>query len=65
MLEIKRPDGGGGGGGWFPGRYFGFKVAGMIEWGQKSKPKNIPEPKFNPKKYFHADFPSHKSFQKA
>ena len=24
----------------------------MIEWGQKSKPKNIPEPKFNPQKIF-------------
>ena len=47
----------------------------MIEWGQKSKPKKIPwasnktTPKipgqnFTPKKS-HAEFPSHKNFQKA
>ena len=27
------------------GRYSGFQVVGMIEWGQKSKPKKISEPK--------------------
>ena len=27
--------------------YFGFQVTGMIEWGQKSKPKKIPGPKFS------------------
>ena len=27
--------------------YSGFQVTGMIEWGQKSKPKNIPGPKFS------------------
>ena len=48
---------------------------GMIDWGQKSKPKEIPwasnktTPKipgqnFTPKKS-HAEFPSHKNFQKA
>ena len=26
----------------FPGGYSGFQVTGMIEWGQKSKPKKIP-----------------------
>ena len=28
----------------------GFQVTGMIEWGQKSKPKKIPERKFIPQK---------------
>ena len=28
--------------------YSGFQVTGMIEWGQKSKPKKIPGPKFIP-----------------
>ena len=37
----------------------------MIQWGQKSKPKKIPGPKFNPLKKSHAEFPSHKNFQKA
>ena len=48
---------------------------GMIEWGQKSKPKKIswasnkttpkiPRQNFTPKKS-HAEFPSHKNFQKA
>ena len=37
--------------GWGPGRgYSGFQVTGMIEWGEKSKPKKIPGPKFNPQK---------------
>ena len=39
-------------------------MTGMIEWGQKSKPKQIPGPKFNPQKS-HAEFPSYKNFQKA
>ena len=30
---------GGGGGGWGVGRYSGFQVTRLIEWGQKSKPK--------------------------
>ena len=30
--------------------YSGFQVTGMIEWGQKSKPKKIPGPKFIPQK---------------
>ena len=36
----------------------------MIEWGQKSKPKKIPGPNFNPQKS-HAKFLSHKNFWKA
>ena len=52
-------------------------MTGMIEWGKKSKPKKksvglqtklkkIPRPKFNPQiKKSHAEFPSHKNFQKA
>jgi len=41
-------------------------VTGLIEWGQKSKPKKIPRAKFNPKKLkSHAEFPSHNNFQKA
>ena len=31
-------------------RYSGFQVTGMIEWGQKSKPKKIPRPRINPPK---------------
>ena len=46
-----------------PGGYSRFQVTGMIEWGQKSKPKKIPGPKFNPQKT-HAEFPSHKNFQR-
>ena len=46
------------------GGYSIFQVTGMIEWRQKSKPPKIPGPKFNPKKS-HAEFPSHKNFQKA
>ena len=61
MLEIKAHRGGG----LIPRGYSEFQVTGMIEWGQKSKPKKNPEPKFNLKKYSHAEFPSHKSFQKA
>ena len=34
----------------YPGGYPGFQVTGVIEWGQKSKPKKIPGPKFNPPK---------------
>ena len=55
------------------GGYSRFQVTGMIEWGQKSKPnqipraptkpKKIPGPKFNPK-YSHAKFLSHRNFQK-
>ena len=30
--------------------FSGLQVTGMIEWGQKSKPKKIPGPKFNTKK---------------
>ena len=30
--------------------YSGFQVTGMMEWGQKSKPKKIPLPKFIPQK---------------
>ena len=63
----------------FPGgRVFGFLVTGMIDWRQKSTPppkKKIPRasnktpkktlgPKFNPKKS-HAEFPSHKKFQRS
>ena len=33
-----------------PGGYSGFEVTGMIDWGQKSKPKKISGPKFNPPK---------------
>ena len=44
---------GGGGGGLAEG-YFGSQVTGMIEWGQKSKPKKIPrkplDQKINPQK---------------
>ena len=56
------------------GGFSGFQKTGMIEWGQKSKPKKIPRasnkppkipgPKLNPQKV-HAEFPSHKNFQKA
>ena len=34
----------------FPGGYSGFQVTGMIEWGQKSKPKKIPRASKEPKK---------------
>ena len=47
-----------------PRGYSGFQVTRMIEWGQKSKPKKIPGPNFNPQKS-HAKFLSHKNFQKA
>ena len=50
-------------------------MTGMIEWGQKSKPKKslglptkpekITGPKINPPKKSHAEFPSLKNFQKA
>ena len=33
-----------------PGEYSGFQVRGIIDWRQKSKPKKIPGPKFNPQK---------------
>ena len=35
-----------------PGRFSGFQVTGMIEWGAKIKPppKKIPGPKLNPPK---------------
>ena len=56
------------------GRYSKFQVSGMIEWGQKPIPKQIPrasnkaqkeslEQKLTPKKS-HAEFPSLKIFQK-
>ena len=55
------------------GGYSRFHVTGMIEWGQKSKPKKIPRgsnepkkfpgPKINPPKKSHAEFPSLKNFQ--
>ena len=61
----------GGGGG---GTYFGFQVTGMIEWGKnqhptkslgfQTKPKKLHGPKFSPQKS-HAEFSSHKNFQKA
>lgn len=51
-----------------------FQVAGMIEWGQKLKPPNIPraskkppknslDPNLTPKKS-HAEFLGHKNFQR-
>ena len=56
------------------GGFSRFQKTGMIKWGQKSKPQKIPRasnkpskipgPKRNPQK-FHAEFPSHKNFQKA
>ena len=55
------------------GGYSGFQVTGMIEWGQKSKPKKIPRASKEPKKSLdqkltppksHAEFPSLKNFQK-
>ena len=56
------------------GGFSEFQKTGMIELGQKSKPQEIPTasnkppkipgPKHNPQK-FHAEFPSHKNFQKA
>ena len=33
------------------GGYFGFQVTGMIEWGQKSKPKTIPRASNKTTKY--------------
>ena len=46
------------------GRYPGFQVTGMMEWGQKSKPKNILDQHLTPQKS-HAKFLSNKNFQKA
>ena len=40
------------------GRVLQFKVTGMIEWGQKLKPKKRPEKKN------HAEFPSYKNSKK-
>ena len=37
----------------------------MIEWGQKSKPKNIPRASNKTEKKSHAEFPNHKTVQKA
>ena len=45
------------------GEYSEFKVTGMIEWGQKSKPLKSPGQNLTPK-ISHAKFPSHKNFQK-
>ena len=44
--------------------YSGFHMTGMIEWGKNQNPKKIPRPNFNTKKS-HAEYPSHKNFQKA
>ena len=60
---VSCPGGGGGG-------YSGFQVIGMIEWGQKSKPQKNPLTKIYPppppfQEKSHAQFPSHKHFQKA
>jgi len=52
-LQGKYYPGGGGG-------YTEFQVTGIIEWGQKSKPKN---PKLTPQKS-HAEFSSLKNFLK-
>ena len=56
------------------GEYSEFQVTGMIEWGQKSKPrkvsrasnktKKIPGSKINPQKS-HAELPNVKIFQRA
>ena len=46
------------------GEHSRFQVTGMIEWGQKSKPKKFSGPKCNPKKT-HAEFPSHEGFTTA
>ena len=40
-----------------------FQVTGMVEWGQKPKPKKSPRRKLTPKQS-HAKFPGLKSFQK-
>ena len=48
-------------GAYHPRGYSRFQMTGTIEWGQKSKPKKIPGPKFNPQKS-HAEFMSHKNF---
>ena len=56
------------------GGYSEFQMKGMIEWGQKENPTKIPGPQTNPRKSLdqnvtpkksHAEFPSHKNFQKA
>ena len=58
----------------YPGEYYEFQVTGMIEWGQKSKPKNslgfLTKPpknswtKTEPPKKSHAEFRSLKNFHK-
>ena len=57
-----------------PRGYSGFHMTELFEWGQKSKPKKIPCFKQNPKKSLdqnlppqksHAEFRTHKKFQKA
>ena len=55
------------------GADFGFQVTGMIEWGKnqhptkslglQTKPQEIHGPKFSPQRS-HAEFSSHKNFQK-
>ena len=41
------------------------EVTGAMEWGQKSKPKKIPKHfQQNKPKKSHAEFPTHKNFQK-
>ena len=45
------------------GEYSEFKVTGMIEWGQKSKPPKARDQNLTPK-LSHAKFPRHKNFQK-
>ena len=66
LMSKRRGRGGGGDS--------GFQVKGLIEWGQKRKPKKIPcssnktqttlDQNLTPKKS-HAEFSSHKNFQKA
>ena len=47
------------------GEHSGFQMTGMIEWRQKSKPKNSLDQNLTPPKKSHAEFPSNKNFQKA
>ena len=47
----------------YPRGDFGFQVTGMIEWGQKSKPRKITRASNKPPQ--NVKFPSLKNFQKA
>ena len=56
------------------GGYSEFQMKGMIDWGKNENPTKIPGPQTNPRKSLdqnvmpkksHAEFPSHKNFQKA